>query len=67
MKQKFALIEENKKKTEQMLKQQGTDLNQFLDSLKEKKFVHKKKKKGKKEEDKEEEKEKEKEEEQRWK
>ena len=56
----FALIEENKKKTEQMLKQQGTDLNQFLDSLKEKKFVHKKKKKGKKEEDKEKEEEKEK-------
>ena len=37
-----------------MLKQQGTDLNQFLESLKDKKMVHKKKKKGKnKEEEKE--------------
>jgi len=37
-----------------MLKQQGTDLNQFLESLKDKKIVHKKKKKGKnKEEEKE--------------
>ena len=48
----YAKLEENKKKTEEMLKQQGTNLDQLLESFKDKKFV-KKKKKGKKDDEKE--------------
>ena len=40
----YAKLEENKKKTEEMLKQQGTNLDQLLESFKDKKFVKKKKK-----------------------
>jgi hypothetical protein len=39
----YEKIEENKKRTEEMLKKQGTNLDQFLESLKDMK--HKKKKK----------------------
>ena len=53
----YEKIEENKKRTEEMLKQQGTNLNEFLESLKDMKHNKKKKKKviTKKEDKKEEE------------
>ena len=54
----YAKLEENKKKTEEMLKQQGTNLDQLLESFKDKK-KHFRKKKVKKDEEKEKNKEKE--------
>ena len=48
----YEKIEENKKRTEEMLKKQGTNLDQFLESLKDMKHKKKKKKVVPKKEDK---------------
>lgn len=46
----LAKLDENKRKTEELLKNQGSSLDELLNSIKERKFVKKKKPKAKKEE-----------------